>query len=435
MSFRSDLLMPDSVTIDKLQGNRMKITILHLLFAVSLPISGYQEKTFQYDGNAGYVRVASKEDLDSNGSEGFTGNSRFHAVKSFSDNFTLNIDHFYRGVTDKSLFPENYYPSENVTSGGLTISALGDLYLGYSNTQYLNAKPTPMPWYKNDTKVQPRSLNTFEGIWDLNADWFHLYTTISSFVNRFELVHADPFVYVTDNQVAPYGDHRDADLWLQSSAGMDLPIELRINGSFFLKNDLNGNNHYNMNEFRLGVSGDRELSRRRIILSFGIYERFLQSPMMRESGYADGFATDANLRIQLKLNSKLFIKAATSLTIAPGMFKQYYELQLRKTWDEHSSLNIAYFATNGVLFPRHGLQAGTSIRLTDHFGITPSIAGYMQLFPYESVFRFYRSDYGLELFFPINDRIEIYSNAKFMAYNNHALFAPRFFISSGIRAW
>lgn len=416
-------------------NNHTKPSFMMFLFAAYIAVCANQETTFQYDGYGGYARVLSKEDLDSNGSEGFTGNSRFHAVKSFSEHLSLNIDHFYRGVTDKTLYPENYYPSENVTSGGITLNALGDFYLGYSNTQYLNAKPTPMPWYQNDAKVQPRALNAIEGFWDLDAEWFHLYTSISTFINKFELVHADPFVYVADNAISPYGDHRDADLWLNASAGVDLPIDLQINGSVFLKNDLNGNNHYNMSEFRLGFSGDRDLARKKILVSFGIHERFLQSPMMKESGYADGFATDANLRVQLKVNSKLFIKGATLLSIAPGMFKQYYELQLRKTWDEHSSLDIAYFATNGVLFPRHGLQAGTSIRLADHFGFTPSIAGYMQQFPYESSIRFYRSDYGLELFFPVNDRIEIYSNARYMAYNNHALFASRFFVSSGIRAW
>lgn len=356
-------------------------------------------------------------------------------LETLRNQLSLNIDHFYRGVTEKTLFPENFCPSENVTSGGLTISALGDLYLGYSNTQYIDAKPIPMPWYKNDTKVQPCTLNAIEGVWDLKADWFHLYTTISSFINRFELIHADPYVYAADNQVSPYGDHRDADLWLNATAGFDLPIKMQIRGSIFLKNDLNDNNHYNMNEYRLGIMGDRDLARRKFLVSFGIYERFLQSSAMHDKGYADGFATDANIRVQLKLNSRLFIKGATALSIAPGMFKQYYELQLRKTWDEHSSLDIIYCATNGVLFPRHCLQAGTSICINDHFGFAPSLASYMQLFTFESKLSFYRSDFDLELFFPINDRVELYSTAKYVAYNDHALFAPRFFISSGIRAW
>lgn len=408
------------------------ILIVPALIAVS---NSAQEPLFQYDGNAAYARVEKKEDLESNGSEGFIGISRFHAKKFFSENLALDIDHHYRGVNNRSLFPENYYPSENVTTGGLTLTALGDLYLGYSNALFINAKPTPVPWYQSDTKIQPLSLNTFDGCWDLSLEWFHLYTTFSTFINTFELTHADPFVYVSDNTISPYGHNRDTDLWMNAIAGFDLPIDLQINGGIFFKNDLSGNAHYNIYEYRLGASGDRELARKKVVVSFGIHERFLQSPMMHESGYADGFATDADIRILLRLNSKLFIKGASALTIAPGMFKQYYELHLRKTWDDHSSLDLAYFATNGVLFPRHGLQAASSIRLSDHFGVTPSIAGYVELFPYESTIRFYRSDYGLELFFPFNDRFEIYSSAKYLSYNNHPLFASRFFISSGIRAW
>ncbi len=414
-----------------------KGSLIVIVLASITTIESAQESLFQYDGKASYVHVDSNINLDSSGSEGFTGVSRFHAKKFINDKIILDIDNQYRGVTDQSLFPENSVPSENVTSGGITLSGRpGDLYAGYSNALYMNAHATPVPWLKSGTAVRPLSLNTIEGSWDLELEWFRINTVITSCISSFQLEHADQFNFPpADNKTPPFGNNHDADIWAYGSAGFYLPLDFLVQGGMFIKNDLSDNYYYNINEYWLELSSDQKFSRKRIIVSFKVRERFLQSVAMHESGYADGLATDANLRLQLRLNSKFFIKAASTVSIAPGMLKQYYELQLRKTWNDYSSLDLTYFATNGVLFPRQGLQATTSLRLTNHFGFSPSVAEYIEHFPYESTIRLYRSDYGLELFFPLNDRIELYSNAKYITYNNHPLFSSRFFIASGLRAW
>lgn len=413
----------------------MRKTIISLILLSCAYYCGAEKILTQYEGFVTYSFLQPHQYVDPDGSDGFLFNSNFNSTLTFSENFSLQLEHHYRGVKSSTLYPEDFYPNQNCLLAGILLSGFGDLQATYSNTLFPGARTFPVPYYQAGTETQSQMLNTVDGSWKIEKNWFHLSAEATTFIYNFKLKPADRSLTQTEAESPPYGDKRDVDLWANLSTGVDIPLDLAVNAGVFLKNDLNGNEHYNIDMYWFGFTGEHQLKPNRVMLSWEADERFIQSKMMHESGYADGLATDIMMRLLWRKSSDLFVKAAVDLALADQLFKQYYEFQLRKSWKQSSSFDIIYFATNGVLFPRQGLNLASALRLFDHFGFAPSAAVYMSRLPNESEFRYYRSDFKLELLFPIRNRIELFSGAGYSNYDRHPLFSSRSSLFAGLRTW
>jgi hypothetical protein len=413
----------------------MRKTIVSLVLLSCAYYCGAEETLTQYEGFITYSLLQSHQYVDPDGSDGFLFNSKFNSTRIFSENLSLQFDHHFRGVNSSSLYPEDFYPNQNCMSAGILLSGFGNLQATYSNTLFPGAQTFPVPYYQAGTETQSQMLNTVDGSWKIEKEWFHLSSEATTFIYNFRLKPADRYLSQAEAESPPYGDKRDVDLWAQISSGVDLPVDISVDVGTFIKNDLNGYDHYNIDMYWFGLAGEPQLKPNRLMLSWEVNEQYWQSKMMKESGYSTGLATDIMMRLLWRKSSELFIKGEIDVDVADQLFKQYYEFQLRKSWNRTSSFDIVYFATNGVLFPRQGLNLASALRLFDHFGFAPSASVYLSRLPSESEFRYYRSDVKLELLFPIRNRIELFSGAGYSNYDHHPLFSSRSSFFAGLRTW
>ncbi len=405
------------------------------IVSAGLLFNSLAESSFQYDGAAGYTIVKPHQYADTNGAEGIDVNSYLYATRSFNKSIELSFQHMFNGSNNTGLYPERSLPFTNMTGSALRLSGFGTLVLGVSNELYYQAKSQAVPYYPAGTEIIPRMLTYGEGQWDGAFEWFHGQVNLHTSIYNFQFRPQDRFVTRATLEDAPYGDKRDIDLWTDISAGVDIPLDISVDAGMVMKENLAEINTYDIYKYWLGLGGEHQFNRNRFMLSWEASEYFVVSQMMKENGYADGLTTDIMARFVWRLKSDFFVKGEIDVDLADKMFKQYYELQMRKTWKQGSSLDLLYFATNGVLFPRQCLAINTVLRIHEHFGISPSAALYMSQVPSEDVFRYYRSDMKIELLFPVNSRLDFYTGYNLTHYDRHPFFATRNSVSAGVRTW
>jgi hypothetical protein len=418
-------------------GMRSVISVISVIGIISagLLCTSFAESSFQYDGTTGYTIVKPHQYADTNGAEGFDINSYLFATRSFNKSMELTFQHMFKGSNNTGLYPERSLPFTNSVGSALRLSGFGTLVLGASNDLYYQAKPLAVPYYPAGTEIIPQMLTTGEGQWGGAFEWFHAQANLYASIYNFELRPQDSYAVRATLEASPYGGQRDADLWADISVGTDIPLDIAVDAGMVAKDNLTDDNNYDIYKYWLGFSGEHQLNRNRFLLSWDASEYYSTSQMIKENGYADGLLTDVMARFVWRLKSNLFVKGEIDVDLAEKMFKQYYELQMRKTWKQGSSLDLLYFATNGVLFPRQSLAINTVLRIHEHFGISPAAALYMSQMPNETAFRYYRSDIKIELLFPVNSRLDFYTGYNLTHYDKHPLFATRNTVCAGIRTW
>ncbi|HMA65479.1 MAG TPA: hypothetical protein VKO63_09780 [Chitinispirillaceae bacterium] len=415
-------------------GMRSASSIIGIISA-GLLINSMAKSSFQYDGATGYTIVKPHQYADTNGAEGFDVNSYLYATRSFNKSIELTFQHMFTGSNNTGLYPERSLPFTHSAGSTLQLNGFGTLVLGASNDFYYQAKPLAVPYYQAGTEIIPQMLTTGEGQWGGAFEWFHCQANTYASLYNFELRLQDRYATRETLEASPYGNQRDVDLWADISAGADIPLDIAVDAGMIAKDNLTEDNNYDIYKYRVGLSGEHQLNRNKFLLSWDASEYYVTSQMMKENGYADGLMTDVMARFVWRLKSDLFVKGEVDVDLADKMFKQYYELQMRKTWKQGSSLDLLYFATNGVLFPRQSLAINSVLRLHEHFGISPSAALYMSQMPSETAFRYYRSDIKIELLFPVNPRLDFYTGYNLTHYDRHPLFATRNSVCAGIRTW
>jgi len=409
-------------------------SVLGIILAGVL-FNSFAESSFQYDGAIGYTMVKPHLYADTNGAEGLDMNSYLYATRSFNKSIELSFQHMFTGSNNTGLYPERSLPFTNSLAGALKLSGFGTLVLGASNDFCHKAKSLAVPYYPAGTEITPRMLTSGEGLWNGAFEWFHGQANLYTSLYNFEIRLQDRYATSEALEKSPHGDQRDIDLWADISAGVDIPLDIAIDVGIIAKDNLTEDSNYDIYKYWLGLSGEHQFNRNRFLLSWDASEYYTTSQMMEENGYADGLTTGIMARFVWRLKSDFFVKGEIDVDLADRMFKQYYELQMRKTWKQGSSLDLLYFATNGVLFPRQSLAINTVLRLHKHFGISPSAALYMSQVPSEAAFRYYRSDMRIELLFPVNSRLDFYTGYNLTHYDRHPLFATRNSVCAGVRTW
>ncbi len=405
------------------------------IISAGLLFNSFAESSLQYDGAAGYTIVKPHQYADTNGAEGFDINSYLYATRSFNKSVELAFQHMFSGSNNAGLYPERSLPITHSAGGTLKLSGFGTLIIGAANDLYYKVKPLAVPYYPSGTEMLPQMLTTGEGQWGGEFEWFHGLANLYASMYNFKLRPQDRYATQAAIEDAPYGKQHDVDLWADISAGVDIPLDIAVDAGMVVKDNLTENKNYDIYKYWLGLNGDHQFNRNRFLLSWDASEYYITSQMMKENGYADGLSTDIMARFVWRLKSDFFVKGEIDVDLADRMFKQYYELQMRKTWKQGSSLDLLYFATNGVLFPRQSLAINTVLRLHKHFGISPAAALYMSQVPSETTFRYYRSDMKIELLFPVNSRLDFYTGYNLTHYDRHPLFATRNSVCAGIRTW
>jgi hypothetical protein len=406
-----------------------------LLIALAAMAVGAQQVEIEFEGRTAYNFVSPLPYVAPAMSRGFQFSTNFAAISEFSDAFAIVFDHRLRGVNNQALLPEQLYPFDNYLYAALRFEGPGTLQLGASNNYFPHAQSRPAPYYLGGIQVQPEMLNAVDGSWALEVERFHAAASGTYFIYNYRAKPADPFTDPFTLDSTPYGSQHDADLWSDLSMGVTLGDDFSLDAGMVMKNDLNRITDYDYYRFFASVSGEHALNRNRFMLEWRIAERHITSQAMKLIGDAEGFATQVDLRILWRIKSDFFIKGSGYVQLASRLAKQYYEAQIRKTWKSGSSIDIGYFAVNGGVFPRHGGRITARLRMAPHFGMTPGCEGYFMKLPGETALRHYRTDAGIEMFFPGKKRFEIFTGGNYRIYNRHPLFASRGAVFAGLRTW
>jgi hypothetical protein len=411
-------------------GMYLKLVFFSLVFSI---YTIYAE--IQYDGGFKYILLNKHPYSNPDGAEGFEFTTVINIEQLIHDNVYLLFGHHYWGDNNDNLSPERTIPTSNIFDAGLRLTQFGIFQVNFIHSLYNNAEPLAVPYYPSGMEIIPQTLTTSEASWIGNFDWFHATATVSTPVFISTLQPQDKFLTRDILESDPYGTRRDVDVWFDCGTGIDLPADLALDLHSIIKNDLSNSDFYNINLYRAGLSGMHLFNRNRIIVSWNTGESYLQSKAIQNNGRDDRFRTDGMLRLAFRLNSSLFVKGEASVDVISKLLKQYYELQLRKTWKQGSSIDLLFFTTSGVLFPRQNMTLHSIIHLSEHFELHPEFSIYIAQLPTESHVRYYRSDYKMELLFPMNDRFDFYAGYVFNHYERHPHMASQNSISAGIRTW
>ncbi|HAJ78565.1 MAG TPA: hypothetical protein DCO75_02240 [Fibrobacteres bacterium] len=393
------------------------------------------ETQILFDGTASYNSVEPHEKSYPYTSNGMFYNTNLSVYKGITDSVSLELHQRLNAGNREPTFNELARPVDNYIYGGLIINALGQWRAGASNELYPFAKSYPTPYILSYQTMTPQMLNAASGSWNLDGERLGLKAAATYFVYSYELKPLDPYTEYSMASAAPFGNKLDADLWTDASAGLDITDEIRVNAGTFFKRDFNDCNDYDITNFWAGFSGENTFNNNRCILSWDARERYLLSEVMSSSGYADGAITDCAARILWKKKKDFFIKGVTRIQIGRNLHKQLYEAFMRKTWDNGSSLDLCYYVTSSVLFPRHIIRITDRSMLSKRFGISPTIEAYICRVAGESAFRYSRSNLSLELLFPFKNRMEAFTGCGYKHFDRSPLFASRATVYAGLRTW
>jgi hypothetical protein len=176
---------------------------------------------------------------------------------------------------------------------------------------------------------------------------------------------------------------------------------------------------------------------RRLYVSWLVSEHWRISEIMYLREEAQGPATVIDIRPVLRLKNRIFIKGGAFLDLSERMRKQKYELAVRKSWRNLSSVNFGYWKTAGTLFPRRGTDLTTVFYLgkKGKVGFSPNLQLYWRHDPDSDAFRFYRTDASAEMILRLFPRAEITGGYSYSRFIDLAPFTDRGVISIGLKKW
>jgi hypothetical protein len=402
-----------------------------LLLAAATPVATLASG-MQCEGRASYYFLEPLRYVAPTGNDGFQYTTTTSADLSLADNFSLLLDHRLRTVNKHTLFPEQLYPFENYVYGGFSLDGPGTLTLGASNSYFRNVQSFPTPWYLPTRRITPQTIGGIDGTWNLETERFNASAAATYSMYRYRMEVAD--LFAVDDGERETGLLRDDDLWADVSASLLLNDDISIQAGGLTKQDLNQYRGYDLYRYRLGIAGSHRLNRNKIGFEWDAAERFTQSPVMRGNGFSTGFSTMLSSRLLWRIKSNLFIKGGAQAELGAGLHKLFFEAQLRKTWDNGANIDIGYFSTAGVRFPRQGLRLAEKIVVNPHLSIAGELRGYLCRLT-GSQYRYYRSDLNLELLFPFLNRFELFIGGGYRNYDRQPLYASRAMICGGVRSW
>lgn len=392
------------------------------------------ETGLQCEGRLSYNDIEPLRYVAPSGSSGLLLDAKTTATLALHEQVTLFLDHRLRTVNPRDLFPEQLYPFENYVYGSMELIGPGTLILGGSHSLFRNAPSFPTPWYLSTARITPKMLSAAEGSWNLETEPVSVAAEAVYSHYQYTMQPANTTIDSTIAALPPYGTQQDADLWADLSVAAHVTEELSIEAGGLTKQDFNGYDGYTIYRGLLGVSGNHQFDRNRIKFEWAVAERFLDNAVMKQSGYATGLSTRVATRLVWRLKKTFYLKGGAQAEFAQNLHKLFFEAQLRKTWDNGASIDLGYVSTFGVLFPRYGLRLASKIVITPHLALAPVIEGYAALFN-QSTYRYYRSNYDLEVLIPAGTRFEFFIGGGYRHYDRHPLFASRAMVYGGIRTW
>jgi hypothetical protein len=100
---------------------------------------------------------------------------------------------------------------------------------------------------------------------------------------------------------------------------------------------------------------------------------------LERSAFETGFYQTIYLRDFFTLSRGLTMKGLAIATFGKNIFKQRYEIAIRKCWSQGSSADAGFFTTISTWFPKIGLYGLSTIRFNEQFSIAVHAKGIWDL--------------------------------------------------------
>jgi hypothetical protein len=408
-------------------GKMGKYSMLLMLAFCSLLITVTEAYgDVQIDAAGGYMLVQDR--LPPGEFNSLANNTAVDALFIHHRNKEISLlarDRFYGPLT-LPVLPEWIVPTSNRAELGILYEGDGMAYAGFRNVYYGYVKTIAPDWVPLGSVIRQNWLS------DVQAHW-HLP------VGPVDILADALYSWLDYRFIDPEGintDERDTDLWVSGGLRAHLPQGLVVGAGSRVKTDLNGYQGYDYNESEAYAGGTHVLMRKRIYLTWRTSGFFRKSEAMYLRGYADGFGAGLYAHPVLKIKTNLFLKAIVNIETGDEMFKQRYDLIFRKTWKSGSAIDIGYWNTAGVLFPRQGI-----------YGKATTVIGIVSLSAGSHVFsrqpsetgrfwdEYYRSLTTAEVMVRPIKRMELYLRGGIDDFAHYPPFTNRLSLSGGIRLW
>lgn len=360
---------------------------------------------------------------------------------------------------------EKLLPSSNYAAAGLRASYFGDMQFHVRNWLY----PDPAiisPYYLGfmDIPDYDTELYQFDGgvsikrvmRTDVNLSMVlpvrlvEFTADINYFALNYERSAEGLNLKTFELETLDKRNKTDVDLISDFGLKVKLPLDMAVAGGVFLKQNISGSAFMNLYQYKLQLQGDNRFpSDNKITWSLGVeqllrnssgsypdgYERALQDHSFTVKPFYTMFIRDV-----YTIDRGLFLKGILMLDLGKDLYKQRYELSLRKAWRNESSIDCGYFNALGGLFPMQGVFVRSMYRPIKKLGIALNSKSvwegpdrFLQKITY------LKTNVNAEVLFRYNNHSEITLGGEYTYFDQGLTatseFPSRFIIAVALRGW
>ena len=355
--------------------------------------------------------------------------SFFVAEREVHPGFFLYLTHRLDGTPHEDALPENKIPFDNHTACGFKYMKKHLFLVEMNNDIFGHTDRLSPNYYPPDSLINQKVLTSINEYFRANGRKVRFTAGISYFRLNYDL---------------RYGEHGSAkalddDMWSEIDFRVSPNDNIALAVGTTLKNDFNAYGGYDYGDHYISVSGDHEIrmKARRLYFAWLISEHWRVSEIMYLREDAEGAATVLHMRPVLRLKNRIFIKGNAILDLSKKMQKQRYEMSLRKSWRNRSSVDIGYWTTPGSVFPRKGsgIRSVFYIGKASKVGFSPNVQLFWRQDPESDAYRFYRTTASFEMILNLFRRAEITGGYTYSRFKDLAPFTDRGIIGIGLRKW
>jgi hypothetical protein len=360
---------------------------------------------------------------------------------------------------------EKLVPSSNYAAAGIQANYLGDMQLIVKN--WLYSDPAIIsPYYLGFMEIPDYDTSEFMydgGVsikrkmrTDVNLSivvpirMFEIAADINYFVLNYE--RAVEGLNLSTFELEQFDKRNKTDVDLISDLGLkaNLPFGLAVAGGVFLKQNISGSAFMNLYQYKFQLQGDNRFpSDNKITWSMGVeqilrnssgsfpdgYNRAIQDHSFTLKPYYTLFVRDV-----YTLDWGLFLKGIVILDLGKDLYKQRYELSLRKSWKNESSIDFGYFNALGGLFPMQGLFIRSVFRPVEKLGLSLNTKSEWEgPDHFLEKISYLKTSVNAEVSFRFNRHSEIALGGEYLYFDPGLTvtndFPSRFTIAAALRGW
>jgi hypothetical protein len=360
---------------------------------------------------------------------------------------------------------EKLVPSSNYAAAGIQSNYYGDVQLLVKNWLYLDPSIIS-PYYLGfmDIPDYDTSLYMFDGgvsikrkmRTDVNLSMVLPIRMVefTADINYFALNYQRSVegLNLTTFELETFNKSNKTDVDLISDLGLkvNLPQDIAVAGGVFLKQNISGSAFMNLYQYKLQLQGDNRFpSDNKITWSLGVEQLMRNS----SSSYPDGYGVIIQnhsftekpyytmfVRDVYTLDWGFFLKGIVILDLGKDLYKQRYELSLRKAWQNESSIDFGYFNAMGGLFPMQGMFIRSIYRPIEKLGISLNTKSVWEgPDHFLKKISYLKTNVNAEVSYRYNRHSEIALGGEYLYFDPGLVvtndFSSRFAIAASLRGW